>query len=93
MRDYIDRRVTPPKRVTSPAWGPPPPCNPALTLGLSYISSASFTHLTFTCVHTEKLRDSGNKPKHNLFQNGKNKKNVNCNFFTHGARVRAFQIE
>ena len=74
MRDYMDRRVTPPKRVTSPAWGPPPPCNPALTLGLSYISSASFTHLTFTCVHTEKLRDSGNKPKHNLFQNGKNKK-------------------
>ena len=22
MRDYIDRRVTPPKRVTSPTWGP-----------------------------------------------------------------------
>ena len=26
MRDYMERRVTPPKRVTSPAWGPPPPC-------------------------------------------------------------------
>ena len=26
MRDYMDRRVTPPKRVTSPTWGPPPPC-------------------------------------------------------------------
>ena len=25
MRDYIDRRVTPPKRVTSPTWGPPTP--------------------------------------------------------------------
>ena len=25
MRDYIDRRVTPPKRVTSPIWGTPPP--------------------------------------------------------------------
>ena len=25
MRDYLDRRVTPPKRVTSPNWGPPPP--------------------------------------------------------------------
>ena len=23
MRDYIDRRVTPPKLVTSPSWGPP----------------------------------------------------------------------
>ena len=30
MRDYMDRRVTPPKRVTSPAWGPPPPCKQAL---------------------------------------------------------------
>ena len=25
MRAYIDRRVTPPKRVTSPTWGPPTP--------------------------------------------------------------------
>ena len=30
MRDYVDRRVTPPKRVTSPTWGPPPPCKQAL---------------------------------------------------------------
>ena len=30
MRDCIDRRVTPPKRVTSPTWGPPPPCKQAL---------------------------------------------------------------
>ena len=29
-RDYMDRRVTPPKRVTSPTWGPPPPCKQAL---------------------------------------------------------------
>ena len=26
MRAYMDRRVTPPKRVTSPTWGPPTPC-------------------------------------------------------------------
>ena len=31
MRDYMDRRVTPPKRVTSPTWGPPPPCIQALS--------------------------------------------------------------
>ena len=31
MRDYIDRRVTPPKRVTSPIWGPPPPCKQNLS--------------------------------------------------------------
>ena len=32
MRDYMDRRVTPPKRVTSPTWGLPPPCKQALSL-------------------------------------------------------------
>ena len=26
----MDRRVTPPKRVTSPTWGPPPLCKQAL---------------------------------------------------------------
>ena len=31
MRDYMNRRVTPPKRVTSPTWGPPPPCKQALS--------------------------------------------------------------
>ena len=30
MRDCMDSRVTPPKRVTSPTWGPPPPCNQPL---------------------------------------------------------------
>ena len=29
LKYYVDRRVTPPKRVTSPAWGPPPPCTRA----------------------------------------------------------------
>ena len=32
MIDYMDRRVTPPKRVTSPTWGLPPPCKQALWL-------------------------------------------------------------
>ena len=27
----MDRRVTPPKRVTSPTWGPPPSCKQALS--------------------------------------------------------------
>ena len=30
MRDYMDRRVTPPKRITSPTWGSPSPCKQAL---------------------------------------------------------------
>ena len=32
MRDYMDKRVTPPKRVTSPTWGPPPPCKQAINV-------------------------------------------------------------
>ena len=31
MRDYMDRRVTPSKRVTSPTWGPPPSRKHALS--------------------------------------------------------------
>ena len=29
-RDYTNRWITPPKRVTSPTWGPPPPCKQAV---------------------------------------------------------------
>ena len=32
------------------------------TLGLSYIASILFTHVTFTSVCTGKLHDSGNPP-------------------------------
>ena len=31
MKDYMDSRVTPPERVTSPTWGPSPPCKQALS--------------------------------------------------------------
>ena len=34
MVDYIDRRVTPLKRVTPPTWGPSPPCKQALRFKL-----------------------------------------------------------
>ena len=30
MRDYMDKRITTPKRVTSPTWGPPRSCKQAL---------------------------------------------------------------
>ena len=39
MRDYMERRVTPPRRVTSPAWGPPPPCKQALTSTLRFLKA------------------------------------------------------
>ena len=44
MRDYMDRRVTPPKRVPSPNWGPPPPCKQAL-ISLSELEDG---HLEFS---------------------------------------------
>ena len=39
MRDYMDGRVTPPKRVTSPSWGPPPSCKQVLSLQCALIQS------------------------------------------------------
>ena len=38
MRDYMDGRVTPPKRVTSPTWGLPPLRKKALCVLLQLIS-------------------------------------------------------
>ena len=35
MRDFMDRRVTPSKRATSPTWGPPLPCKQALIRRIS----------------------------------------------------------
>ena len=35
-RDYVDRRVTPPKWVTSPTRDPPPPCKQTLKQFLSW---------------------------------------------------------
>ena len=38
----MDRRVTPPKRVTSPTWSPPPPCKQALSLSWACLRSDWF---------------------------------------------------
>ena len=45
MRDYMDRRVTPPKRVTSPTWGPPPPCKQALIENCPFETFALFASI------------------------------------------------
>ena len=37
MRHYMDRRVTQPKPVTSPTWGPLPPCKQALSVGFAFL--------------------------------------------------------
>ena len=42
MREYMDWRLTPPKRVTSPTWGPPPPCKQALRNRVCSITTPLF---------------------------------------------------
>ena len=42
MKDYMDRRVTPPKQVTSSTRGPPPPCKHALNLYICVTSDEVF---------------------------------------------------
>ena len=42
MRDYVDRQLTPPKPVTLPTLGPPPPCKQAINKIFSpYLRSTS----------------------------------------------------
>ena len=44
----MDRQVTPPKRVTSPTWGPPPPCKQALNKQNNF-ARASCVFTAFLC--------------------------------------------
>ena len=39
--DYMDRRVTPPKQVTTPTWGPSPPSKQALKKTFSLVNLPS----------------------------------------------------
>lgn len=48
LRSRVNIKVKPPSAFT-------------FTSNLSYIATISFTHVDFTRVHTEKLRDSGNQ--------------------------------
>ena len=60
MRDCMDRRVTPPKRVTSPTWGPPPPCKQTLTRSTQHLIrySSPTTKLCFVFIAAlSSLRD------------------------------------
>ena len=60
----MERRVTPPRRVTSPTWGPPPPCKQARNGQriITHVLSNCFAHLrevfkVFQAVATVKLID------------------------------------
>ena len=47
IRSYMDRRVTPPRRVNSPTWGPPPPCKQASSMTRYFIHILTFTFTYF----------------------------------------------
>ena len=47
MRDCMDRRVTSPKQVTAPNWGPPTPCKQALRLAKTTTLHVNHVFCTF----------------------------------------------
>ena len=50
MRHYMNRRVTPPpKRVTSPTWGPPRQCKQALRWSLAFVPKVTVVK-RFNCI-------------------------------------------
>ena len=46
MSDCMDRRVNPPKQVTSPTWGPPPSWKQALKVKSRSIISVYFAKMS-----------------------------------------------
>ena len=48
----MDRRVTPPKRVTSPTWGAPPPCKQALKGILKCEAIDMKMFISFSCKYS-----------------------------------------
>ena len=52
----MDRRATPPKLVTSPTWGPPPPCKQALISPCYSLRDQKHFHLRRLLVITKHKR-------------------------------------
>ena len=57
----MDGRVTPPKRVTSPTWDPPPPCKQALSFTNSREEKYPISKINFPPYSLQ-----GKKEKHTL---------------------------
>ena len=55
MRDYMDRRVT------SPTWGPPPPCKQALIHYVSNVSNAIYAFLFAMKLEKLPVNDNDNE--------------------------------
>ena len=59
MRDYMDRRVSPPKRVTSPTWGPLAPCKQAFRKFLQRVLPIKPHHYAIFDLHSLSLPKPG----------------------------------
>ena len=57
MRDHMDRRATPPKQVTSPIWGTPPPCKQALRVKVTVEFHIDHLHLVWSHCFTKCYAD------------------------------------
>ena len=72
MKDYMDRLVTPPKRVTWPTRDPPPSCKHALRprpqVSVFGLKTKSFSLPVWSTVHTSRIRWKWS-PKTHLFTN------------------------
>ena len=77
MRDYMDRRVTPPKRVTSSTWGPPPPCKQALRTDTSHHGKVIKIGLWVKCCPRCRKLDLEREKMPNTFEKW-NKQTVEC---------------
>ena len=60
MTDYMDRRVTQPKGVTSLTWGPPPPCEQALNVTIKIKYTTIFHGLHSDKLHKWRQNAQGN---------------------------------
>ena len=62
LRDSMDRRVTPPKQVSSPTWGPSPPCKQVLRYKKKIRDKFSQGALTIMAIfvgRASKLKNAG----------------------------------
>ena len=98
---YMDRRVSPPKRVTSPIWGTPSPCKQALSVVIWTKDDRvliiqqilrNFIHDTrYLCRH---LRTGGIKAMSRGFSGGSKWKNFQLQeFILDNRKWRTFHLE
>ena len=68
----MDRRFTPPKRETSPTWGPPPPCKQALNIYIYYIHTEKYSLKSYVVNFRTQISSSQSEERTMVFTREKN---------------------